>query len=316
MPDYYSILGVDRKATENDIKKAYRKLAMKYHPDRNKDNPRAEEKFKQISEAYAVLADKDKRKNYDRFGDEGFHQRFSQEDIFKDFDFAEAFKGFGFDPRASGAFRGDNSFAGIEDFLRGHGGFEGTFTNMFGEEGFSRKPPAPTRGEDLESTLTISFEEAALGTQKNITFQKSGKREETSIKIPPGISSGKKLRLKGKGNPGPAGAKAGDLYLKIQVRPHPLFRREGHDVEVDLEISLTEALLGTSKEVPTLTGPKNLKIPPGTQSHSRLRLKGMGIPNASGTVRGDQLVRVIIKIPKQLTPKQMDWIRKLKETGL
>ncbi len=307
MSDYYSILGVDRKASKDEIKKAYRKLAMQYHPDRNKDNAGAEDKFKEISEAYAVLSDDKKRKQFDQFGADGFHRKYSQEDIFRGFDMNEVFQGFGFN------FGGGDPMQGIEDFFR-TGSFRRSgvsFEDIFHGGG---RGSGPQRGQDVEALLTVSFEEAALGAEKRFSLQSNGHNQETSVRIPAGIADGKKLRLKGKGNPGPQGAPAGDLYLKVQVQPHPRFQREGNDILTDLEIHLSEALLGTMREVPTLSGPKNLKIPPGTQSHSRLRLKGQGIAGPKGT--GDQLVRVIVKLPRALTNEQTRLVEELQKSGL
>jgi curved DNA-binding protein len=311
MDDYYSLLGIDRQASEEQIKKAYRKMAMKYHPDRNKDNPKAEDQFKKISEAYAVLSDGEKRKQYDRFGADGFRQKFSQEDIFRNFNADEIFQNFGFRPGPGG-----DPFQGIHEMFSGGGGggFGQTFGDMFG--GQQGRRPQSQKGQDLETTLAVTFEEAALGAEKRIIIQGTGKREETTVKIPQGIGNGKKLRLRGKGYPSQFGGKPGDLYIKIKVEPHPLFHREGDDIVVDLEISLTDALLGAMKEVPTLTSPKNLKIPPGTQSHSKLRLKGLGISHGSGGKPGDQLVRLLIKLPKELTEEQREMVLALKEQGL
>ena len=307
MDDYYTLLGIDRQASEEQIKKAYRKMAMKYHPDRNKDNPKAEDQFKKISEAYAVLSNAEKRKQYDRFGADGFRQKFSQEDIFRDFDAEEIFRNFGFQPGRGGG----DPFEGIHEMFSG-GGMGQQFGDLFG--GRPRGRPQPQRGDDLITTLAITFEEAALGAEKRIVIQGSGRRDETTVKIPAGIGSGKKLRLRGKGYPSRSGGKPGDLYIKVRVEPHPIFHRESDDIVVDLEISLTDALLGTVKEVPTLTSPKNLKIPPGTQSHSKLRLKGLGISH--GGHKGDQLVRILIKLPKELTDEQREMVLALKEQGL
>jgi curved DNA-binding protein len=307
MDDYYTLLGIDRQASEEQIKKAYRKMAMKYHPDRNKDNPKAEDQFKKVSEAYAVLSDAEKKKQYDQFGADGFKQKFSQEDIFRNFNADEIFQNFGFQPG-----RGGDPFQGIHEMFSGGGGMGQQFGDIFGGRQGGR--PQPQRGDDLVTTLAVTFEEAALGAEKRIVIQGSGKRDETTVKIPAGIGNGKKLRLRGKGYPSRTGGKPGDLYIKVRVEPHPIFNREGDDIVVDLEISLTDALLGTVKEVPTLTSPKNLKIPPGTQSHSKLRLKGLGISH--GGNEGDQLVRVLIKLPKELTDEQREMVLALKEQGL
>ena len=296
MTDYYSILGVARGATEEDIKKAFRKKAMDYHPDRNKDSPKAEEKFKEVNEAYAVLTDNKKRSQYDRFGSDGFHKRFSREDIFRDFDFGDVFSSFGFQPGSSGG----GGFPDLDSFLSGHG-FGGSRAR---------------RGKDLRQEFHISFHEAALGTQRNIIIELNGKKIETSFKVPEGSKDGCRLRLVGKGQPGINGGPSGDLYLKIRVNRHPHFKREGKDIITNKEISPTEALLGTTVEVPTLKESKNLTIPPCTQSHTKLRLKGMGIPYGQGKMNGDQLVRVIVKYPKELTDEQLEFIHKLKISGL
>lgn len=299
MKNYYSVLGVPKGASDGEIKKAYRKLAMKYHPDRNADNKNAEEKFKEVSEAYAVLADKKKRNQYDQFGSEGFHQKFSQEDIFRDFDINEILRDFGFG--------GGDPFQGQEG---GFGG--GGFGNPFSQgRPPRREPPVPP----LKKEFSVTFEEAALGCQRTLSINRNGVNEETSVKIPPGITHGKVLRLKGKGQLSPTGNHRGDLHLLIHVLPHPLFRREGRDIVVDAEIKLTQAILSATIEVETLNGIKSVKIPPGTQNNTKLRLKGVGVQFPSGAL-GDQLVRVIIKIPKELTPEQIPHIQFLRDTGL
>jgi len=296
MKDYYSLLGVARIATDEDIKKAFRKKAMEYHPDRNKDNPKAEEKFKEVNEAYAVLSDKKKRSQYNQFGNEGFHKRFSREDIFRDFDFGEMFSGFG----SQSGFSGGGGMPDLETFMSGHG---------FGG-------PRSRKGRDIRQEFYISFEEAALGTTRTVIIELQGKKIKTNFKVPEGSKNGRRLRLVGKGQPGSNGGPPGDLYLKIRVNDHPLFKREQSDIIVNKEICLTEALLGTTVEVPTLKESKMVKIPPCTQSHIRLRLKGMGISSNRNKAYGDQFVRVVVKYPKELTEEQLQLIHKLKDSGL
>ena len=302
MKNYYSVLGLKKGASDEDIKKAYRKLAMQYHPDRNADDSKAEEKFKKVSEAYAVLSDKKKRGQYDQFGSEGFHQKFSQEDIFRDFDINEILRGFGF----GGG--GGNPFHSQESPFGGGGGFGNPFSQGRHSQRESRIPP-------LKKELSINFEEAALGCQRTLSISRNGVLEEINIKIPSGITHGKVLRLQGKGQMSPTRNRRGDLHLLINVLPHPLFRREGRDVVVEVKIKLTQALLGTSIEVETLNGIKSVKVPPGTQNNSKLRLKKVGIKFSSGT-RGDQLVRIMINIPKDLTEEQIPHIQFLRDTGI
>lgn len=320
--DYYEILGVKKNASEEEIKKAYRKLALKYHPDRNPGNKQAEERFKEINEAYAVLSDKEKRRQYDQFGPAGFSQRFSQEDIFRGFDISDLFKDLGFSTGDvfsrifGGGTRGAKiRFGGFEDLF----GQRGTQTYDFGDiftGGYQRPETMGQKGQDLEYELNLSFHEAALGGEKKIKISKGDRLEEITVKIPAGIESGKKLRLAGKGMPGIGNAPPGDLYLKVNVAEHPIFKREGSDIVVEKEIKLTDALLGTTIEVPTLDGVKYVKVPPGTQSHSRIRLKGFGVAHFQGSGRGDEYVRIIVKYPKNFTEKQKRLIEELKKEGL
>ena len=306
--DYYKILGVGRDATADDIKKAYRKLAMKYHPDKAKgDKKQAEEKFKQISEAYAVLSDPDKKKEYDEFGSQVFRQKFSQEDIFRGGDFSDIF--------------GDAASESI--FSRIFGGQGGgrprgrTRSFRYGGPEAHYEPMQAPKGQDLQVEMPITLHEMAFGTDKLVSFTHQGQVEKISVKIPPGSLPGKKLRLTGKGSPGPMGGPPGDLYVKLKELEHPVFKREGSDLLVDRRIKLSEATLGTKVTVPTLDGKTmSLKVPPGTQSHTKMRLKNYGLPTASGKSRGDQLVRIIVETPANLTKKQKALLEELAKEGL
>jgi curved DNA-binding protein len=301
--DYYDVLGVSKNASDEEIKRAYRKLAMKFHPDKNPNKKEAEERFKEINEAYAVLSDKEKRKQYDTFGAEGFRQRFTQEDIFRGFDFDEILSGL-FGGRGKREFR-----------YGGRGGFD--FGDFFGGQGaYQDMGRMAQRGEDILYELSVSLEEAAFGGEKRISYRKDGKIEEISVKIPKGIDTGKKLRLTGKGMQGKKGGPPGDLYLQVSVREHPLFTREGDNIVVEKEVNFSEAALGTMIDVPTLEGKKRVKIPPGTQSHTKMRLKGLGIPHFQKEGRGDELVKVIVKVPKKVTDKSKKLIEELAREGL
>ncbi len=300
--DYYNILGVNKNVKDEEIKRAYRKLAMKYHPDRNPNRKEAEERFKEINEAYAVLSDKEKRKQYDTFGAEGFRQRFTQEDIFRGVDFEEIL---------SSLFGG----RGKREFRFGRrGGYD--FGDLFGQTAYQDMGRMSQKGEDILYELTISLEESAFGGEKRISYRKNGKMEEVSVKIPRGIPSGKKLRLAGKGIEGKNGGPPGDLYLQINIKGHSFFIREGDDLIVDKEINFSEAVAGATVEVPTLEGKKIVRVPPGTQSHTKMRLKGLGVPHFQGEGRGDEYVKVIVKVPKKLTEKSRKLIEELAKEGI
>lgn len=321
--DYYEVLGVKKTATEEEIKKAYRKLAMKHHPDRNPGNKQAEERFKEINEAYAVLSDKGKRQQYDQFGPSGFSQRYSQEDIFRGFDISDLFKDLGFSTNDvfsrifSGAGRGAKArYGNLDDLFGQRGGPAYDYGDMFSGGASQNGGPMAEKGQDIHSELNLTFMEAALGGEKKVRFSKGGRVEEGTVKIPHGIEGGKKLRLTGKGMDGAGGRPPGDLYLKVNVAEHPLFKREGSDITVDREIKISEALLGTTIEVPTLDGSKHIKVPPGTQSNSRIRLKGFGLSRLQGGGKGDEYVRLLIRYPKSLNEKQRRLAEDLKKEGL
>jgi curved DNA-binding protein len=298
--DYYELLGVGKHASDEEIKKAYRKLAMKHHPDRNPNKKEAEERFKEVNEAYAVLSDREKRKQYDTFGAEGFRQRFTQEDIFRGFDFDEIL---------SGLFGGRGRRES-----RGRGGFD--FGDFFGGSSSQDMGRMPQKGQDILYEMVISLEEAASGGEKRISYRRNGKVEEVSVRIPRGIPLGKKLRLAGKGKEGRNGGPPGDLYLQVNIREHPLFTRESDDLVVEKEVNFSGAVLGTTIEVPTLEGAKKVKVPPGTQSQTKLRLKGLGIPHFQGEGRGDQYVKVVVKVPKRVTEKTRRLIEELAKEGI
>ncbi len=293
--DYYQVLGLKKGASADEIKKAYRKLAVKYHPDKNQGNKEAEEKFKEINEAYAVLSDPQKKTQYDQFGSTGFHQRYSQEDIFRGFDVGDLFKDMGF---------------GTDDI----------FSRIFGGGGFQQRGAGfrnrKQRGEDFTMEVQVSFREAARGVEKRIAFMREGKREELSVKVPAGIDNDAKLRIAGKGGKGAGGGPAGDLYLTVKVGSDPVFTREGNDIIVEREIRFTEAALGTSLEVPTLEGSKRIKIPAGIQPGTKIRLKGFGFPQLNKNTRGDLYVKVGVKVPEGLSESQKKLLEELAASGI
>ena len=319
--DYYQVLGVDKKASADEIKKAYRKLAIKWHPDKNPTNKKAsEEKFKKISEAYAVLSDPEKRQQYDTFGSaDQYRQQYSQEDIFRGFDLDEILRGFGFGGARGGGrttFRTSTSRRGgpsAQDY-------DDPFASLFGGGsmgGGRQYANMPQKGQDAEYNLSISLEESVFGADKKISFQLENHIEDINVKIPPGISTGKKLRLPGKGLSGYNGGPSGDLYLNINVLPHPIFSRDGNDLYVEKTIKFTQAALGTTIDIPTLDGTtKRLKISPGTQNNTKIRMKGYGVPGLKGGGKGDQYVKINIEVPVKLSDRQSKLIKQLADDGL
>jgi curved DNA-binding protein len=306
--DYYEVLGVKKDSSAQDIKKVYRKLAMKYHPDRNKGDKEAEEKFKKISEAYAVLSDPEKRKQYDTFGDSGFQQRYSQEDIFRGFDLGDILKEFGLGGGMRGGFRASS----------GQGSPFESFFFQGGGPGPGRAPQQqPVKGSDLTYELAVSLEDILSGSEKTISLRREGKTENVSVKIPQGIKAGQKLRLAGKGNPSPYGGPPGDLMLIINEQLHPVFIRDGNNLLVEQKIPFSKACLGSEISVKSLEGKElKVKVPAGIQQQAKLRLKGHGLPAGKKGSRGDIFVKFMVDIPKKLTKEQKKIVQELKDKGL
>nr|MBF0223224.1 DnaJ domain-containing protein [Desulfobulbaceae bacterium] len=317
--DYYKILGVDKSSSSNDIKKAYRKLALKYHPDRNKDDKKAEEKFKEANEAYAVLSDPEKKKQYDTFGSDRFQQRYSQEDIFRGSDIGSILREFGvnfgggFSQQAGGR-AGGNPFESMFSQAQ-HMGGGNPFQQSRGCGG--QQSYQPTKGADHTMQLTISLEEVLNGTEKTIALGRGPAADKVSVKVPAGIESGKKLRISGKGAPSPNGGPSGDLYLLITVQDDPRYKRDGSNLIVEEQISFSSAVLGDVIEVPTLEGKQlKVKIPAGVQPQSKLRLTGHGLPSGPLGPRGDIMVKILVKVPPKISAQQKKLIKQLKEEGL
>lgn len=290
--DYYSVLGVDRKADAATIKKAYRKLAQKYHPDKNPDDKQAEDQFKKITEAYAVLSDDEKRQQYDQYGDTDFHQRFSQEDIFRNVNVGDIFGNFG-------------------------GGGEDIFSQLFGGGGRSRAPRQPAKGQDYSMQITIPFRLAVQGGERRIDYRgDNNKVEQIKVRIPAGIEKGRKLRITGKGGPHPSGGAPGDLYLQVDIEPDPIFTRDGNDLLVKAEVPYSGICLGTSIEIPTLDTPKRVKVPAGMQPGQKIRLRGYGVAASGKRQAGDLYAVIEVVVPTSLNQKQKDALEKLKEVDL
>ncbi|MFW6040865.1 MAG: molecular chaperone DnaJ [Thermoplasmatota archaeon] len=357
--DYYDILGVDKDASKEEIKKAYRKKAKKYHPDKNPDNPdEAREKFKKISEAYEVLADDDKRRKYDRYGEAGVKDQFGEGGFtWQDFSHREDVEDI------------------FSDFF-GRSGFDDFFSDFFGRRRSSTRR-RPRQGSDLKATVEVDLEDVYTGTEKTIKLNRKvqceacngtgsrtgerkictqcegqgevrkvqrrgiqqlitvtqcprcngtgeivedpcqecggggviNKKETITVKVPPGARDGTRLRVRGKGDAGERGARSGDLYLELRVRPHKKFTRKGDDLHIKLPISMIQATLGDKIKVPTLEGNVKIDIPPGTQPGRKFRLSGKGLPNGRGGY-GDLIVEVGVKIPKDLNKDQRELLKR------
>lgn len=331
--DYYEVLGVNKSATDAEIKKAYRKLAKKYHPDMNKDNPKAEELFKEVTEAYEVLSDKEKRKLYDQFGhaafDEGAGQGgaygaggqgfgsgaggfggFGGQGFRGGFSGGGGFGNSGFGGFGSGNFGGGgggsfhfngNSGDGYQEYYYTGDNLDDIFDGFFGG---SRKGRSRSKdGEDVLAKVEVSFEEAALGADKVICFRApDGSEQSLQVHIPAGIDSGQKIRLKGKGMPGQNGGGAGSLLLEVTVQSKSGFERKGMDIYTTVEIPFETAVLGGETIVPTLNGRVSCKIKEGTQSGTKIRLKGKGIVSMKNpSQKGDEYAVIQIRVPRNLS---------------
>ncbi len=295
--DYYASLGVAKDASGEEIKKAYRKLALKYHPDKNPGDQKAEEKFKEITEAYAVLSDAEKRKQYDQFGEQGFHQRFSHEDIYRNFDVGDIFREFG---------------VGTDDI----------FSRFFGGPSTGRDPFSSgsqvrqVKGQDYILKISIPFRNAIMGGGRRVDFKRGPQLEQLEVRIPPGVESGQKLRIHSKGGDSPNGGPPGDLLLEIKVETDSIFSRQGKDLFVKVRIPFSSACLGTSVEVPTLEKSKKVKIPAGIQPGGKIRLKGFGVPAHGSYPAGDLYAVVELIVPTKLSEEQKLLLENLQKEGL
>lgn len=309
--DYYKVLGIDRSATQADIRKAYRKLAKQYHPDVNKQDPKAQERFQEINEANEVLGDPEKRKKYDEYGEHWAHaeeyeaqrrqyeQQYGQQGAYGDF--------------SGGGFGGFN-FGGFGDFTRSEGntgGFSDFFEQLFG--GARRRKAQPLRGQDFEAELHLTLRDASA-THKQIL---SVGNQSIRVTIPAGVADGQRLKLRGHGGEAPQGGTRGDLYVTFRIEADPVFARQGDDLHTCLSIPLTTAILGGETTVPTLIGEVRMKVNSGTQPGSKVRLKGKGMPRYKNEKEnGDLIVTLNIQIPTTLTEEQRALCVKLQQLGM
>jgi len=285
--DYYDVLGVSREASQDEIRRAYRRLAREYHPDLNAD-PDAEERFKELGEAYEVLSDPDKRGRYDRLG----AQWRAQERAPGSGDFEDFFAGQGFDRDMGPEFR--------------DGVFSEFFERLFGD-GAVPRPSGPLRGRDIEAVLELSLEDALAGARRRLSL---GEGHGVTVNIPAGVREGQRIRVAGRGAPGRDGGPPGDLYLLVYLKPHPRFRREGDDLQVDVRVAPWEAALGATVPVSTLSGTAQVRVPAGSSGGRRLRLRGRGLPTAGGE-RGDLYAAVQIVVPKHLSEEERELFEQL-----
>ncbi|MEZ6124423.1 MAG: DnaJ C-terminal domain-containing protein [Planctomycetaceae bacterium] len=296
--DYYQILGVARSASADEIKKAYRKLTKQLHPDANPGDPKAEKNFAEVTEAYEVLSDSEKRAKYDQFG--------------RDWSRVGSGGGRGGNPFEQFGGGGGQAFD-LEDILGGMFGGGRTGGSPFGG---GRRQSRPQQGQNIEAEIHVPFTVGIEGGDHELTLRKGGTTERITAKIPAGIKDGGKVRLAGQGMPSQSGGPAGDVIVTVKVSPHPWFRREGNNLLVDAPVTPTEAALGAKIDVPTLTeGPVVMSIPPGTSSGAKLRLRSKGVPDRKAGTRGDQLVVIKIVVPKTLSPEAEDLFRQLEQAA-
>jgi curved DNA-binding protein len=303
--DYYSVLGLEKDASQDEIKRRYRELAKKYHPDKNPGNKEAERKFKEVTEAHEVLGDPEKRKKYDQLGSQWNQYQTAGAGG----DYADWFRQYG------DAFRGNEYYsysADAEDAFENLGPFSDFFTSFFGGDAFAGRARGPRKGGDYEAELHISLEEAVSGSQREVTLDGRALR----IKVAPGTTSGQRLRLKGQGAPGPGGGPRGDLYLTIQIDEHPFFEQRDSNLVTTLDVDAFTAMLGGKKEVRTPEGTRlRVTIPPGTDSDTMLRISGKGLNRQGTGQKGDLLVRVRLTVPHSLKPEDRKTIEKLAKSA-
>jgi curved DNA-binding protein len=306
--DFYSVLGVDRHADEDTIKKAFRKLAMKYHPDKNPGKAN-ETRFKEVNQAQEVLSNKEKRALYDEFGEESLSQNFDPER-------ARYVRQYASQPRPGRGAQGRGRGINVEEIFGGSGGSSGGnrgFGDLFGDLfGGARGEPGPRKGQDLESPVTIDFTSAVKGTTLSLQLESGG--EPMTVRVPPGAQEGSRLRIPGQGGPAIAGGAPGDLILVIHVTPHPFFKREGDDLHLEVPITVVEAYRGGKVRIPTPDGEVTLKVRPHTQSGQVTRLRGKGVAR-KGKEPGDLYVRYLVQVPTSDAPEVAEAIEALDIEG-
>jgi len=309
--DYYQVLGVPKNASEKEIKQAFRKLARKHHPDVNPGDRGAEQKFKEINEAHEVLSDPEKRRKYDQLG-----SNWKQYEQYARGPSPSGFGGFRVD------FEGPGGGGGFSDFFKTFFGGGIDLEDLFGQargggfrsagrersgRGFGATPEA---GRDVSAVVEVTLEEAHQGTTRRMSIEGGPGTEAFDVRIPPGVKEGSRVRVAGKGEKSHGGA-SGDLYLEVKITPHPVYRREGDDLYVDVPVTFAEAALGAEIEVPTLSGRARIRIPAGSQTGRLMRLKGKGMPRLKAGEPGDLFAKLVVVVPKELQPRELELVKEL-----